>query len=445
MLLAWPVLSYLFVSRRDPAKALTLIVVGGYLFLPVKTAIDPPFIPPIDKNTIITLSAFLALGIRKPRSFRWLPQNRLFKTLYILYFISPIFTVLANGDPFIDGAAYVQGLTLYDVLGVLVSQATDVVLISLGMNYLQDSAARLTFLKWIVILGLIYSPLILVEVRLSPQLHNWIYGFFPSSFAQQVRSGGFRPVVFLGHGLATSFFVFNAIAAAVTLWRSKTRFGNISLSVWIAYLCIVLFFCKSLSSIIYCLTFLSASLLLHKHRWLQLAVVLVSITISFPILRTFELVPTVALVNIAESINPERAQSLSFRFDNEDILLEKANQRPAFGWGLWGRNRVYSPVTGQDISVTDGAWIITLGRFGLVGFIAQFGLLFIPLLLFSLKNQKNNKYLSTDIAACSLLLSINSINLVPNSSITPIALIICGIFMYQHWKINIEMNTYNSQ
>lgn len=429
MLLSWPVLSYLFVSRRDPAKALTLIVVGGYLFLPVKTAIDPPFIPPIDKNTIITLSAFLALGIRKPQGFRWLPQQRLFKTLYILYFVSPIFTVLANSDPFIDGAAYVQGLTLYDVLGVLVSQATDLILISLGMNYLHDTASRQTFLKWIVILGLIYSLLILVEVRLSPQLHTWIYGFFPSSFLQQMRYGGFRPVVFLGHGLGVSFFVFNALAACIVLVKSKANFRNLPLKVIITYLIIILLLCKSFSSILYFFVFFGASILFRKNRWLQLAAVLATITLTFPVLRTFDLVPTSALVHLAESFNPERAQSLAYRFDNEDILLEKANQRPILGWGVWGRNRVYSSETGENISVTDGTWIITIGIFGRVGFVAQFGLLFGPLLVLYFKSRKSEGGVPVDVVGGALLLAINSIDLLPNSTLTPITLVLSGLII----------------
>lgn len=416
-------------SRRDPAKALTLIVVGGYLFLPVKTAIDPPFIPPIDKNTIITLSAFLALGIRKPRGFRWLPQHRLFKTLYILYFVSPIFTVLANGDPFIDGAAYVQGLTLYDVLGVLVSQATDLVLISLGMNYLHDTASRQTFLKWIVILGLIYSLLILVEVRLSPQLHSWIYGFFPHSFGQQMRFGGFRAVVFLGHGLLVSFFVFISLGAALTLWRAKVRIGPIPVGLCAVYFLIILFLCKSFASLFYGVFFLSAVILFRPIRWLQIAAVLASITLTFPLLRTIDIVPTQTLVNMAASLDAERAQSLKYRFDNEDILLQKANQRPIFGWGLWGRNRVYSQETGADTSTTDGTWIITMGVFGQVGYIAQFGLLFGPVLGLFLMIRKTPKSLGVEVAGLALLLSLNSIDLLPNSALSVVTFVLTGVFM----------------
>ena len=41
--------------------------------------------------------------------------------------------------------------------------------------------------------------------------------------------------------------------------------------------------------------------------------------------------------------------------------------------------RVYDSDTRRDISVTDGHWIITLGQAGLLGFIAEFGLLTLPI------------------------------------------------------------------
>ena len=54
--------------------------------------------------------------------------------------------------------------------------------------------------------------------------------------------------------------------------------------------------------------------------------------------------------------------------------MEHAWGRPWFGWGRFGRGRVFDDA-GSDISVSDGYWVITLGTFGLVGFIAVFGLL----------------------------------------------------------------------
>ncbi len=63
---------------------------------------------------------------------------------------------------------------------------------------------------------------------------------------------------------------------------------------------------------------------------------------------------------------------MEFRFDNEEILGEKARERILFGWGGWGRNRVYGENwLGEivDISVTDSLWIIIFGINGLFGLI----------------------------------------------------------------------------
>lgn len=425
MLALWPIISLLFVSRRDPAKALTIISVGGYLLLPTRTAFDAPGLPAIGKDEIIALSAFLALGLRKPPDFHWLPKPVLFKTLYILYFIGPIFTVLANADPLGYGPRVIRGLELYDVLGVIFARLSDLIPFSLAMNYLKTRQAQITFLKWLVILGLAYSVLVLFEIRISPQLHAWIYGFFPHSFGQQMRGGGFRAVVFLGHGLLVSFFMFTVFAAAVGLWRAKIKILPVPTAAIVAYLFTVLVLNKSLGSLLYGIFFFAVCVFLPTKRQLQCAAVLAAITLTYPILRGADLVPTDTLVSWAQSISEDRAQSLKFRFDNEDILLEKAEARPVFGWGTWGRNRVYSADTGEDISVTDGTWVIAIGTFGWVGYLAAFGLLFAgPIFLLPGYRVANS---ATIIAAnVSFLLAINGIELLPNSSFSTLTLIMSG-------------------
>lgn len=66
----------------------------------------------------------------------------------------------------------------------------------------------------------------LYEVRLSPQLHRIFYGYFPHSFAQQVRGGGFRPVVFLQHGLWVAFFAMMMTVVTFALWcQNKQKSG----------------------------------------------------------------------------------------------------------------------------------------------------------------------------------------------------------------------------
>src|SRR5690606_33843621 len=74
--------------------------------------------------------------------------------------------------------------------------------------------------------GLVYTLPVLFEVRMSPQLHAIFYGFFPHSFGQHIREGGFRPAVFLGHGLLIGMLFSIAILAALSLWREALRAGR---------------------------------------------------------------------------------------------------------------------------------------------------------------------------------------------------------------------------
>ena len=97
---------------------------------------------------------------------------------------------------------------------------------------------------------------------------------------------------------------------------------------------------------------------------LWLGVVLVSVALLYPTLRATDFFPTMYLVDTAASVSDDRAQSLKFRFDQEQQLLDHAWKRFSFGWGRFGRNRVYDEESGRDLSVTDGQWIITMGQFG---------------------------------------------------------------------------------
>src|SRR5690606_24234269 len=84
------------------------------------------------------------------------------------------------------------------------------------------------------------------------------------------------------------------------------------------------------------------------------------------------------LVNFVERvIDSDRAESLASRFHNENLLAERALERPVFGWGGWNRSRVYNE-EGEDISTTDGLWIIVLGKTGFFGLSALTLTLLVP-------------------------------------------------------------------
>ena len=53
------------------------------------------------------------------------------------------------------------------------------------------------------------------------------------------------------------------------------------------------------------------------------------------------------------TVGDDRAGSVQFRLDNENMLAKKAMQQPLFGWGGWNRARVFDE-SGNDLTVTDG-------------------------------------------------------------------------------------------
>jgi len=163
---------------------------------------------------------------------------------------------------------------------------------------------------------------------------------------------------------------------------------------------------------------------------MRFAVVLASFTLLYPMLRLFEVFPTHALVEVSSILNDQRGASLQFRFDQEEELLERASNRLVFGWGRYGRNRIFKEDwkgDAYDTSVTDGLWIITLGQFGLVGFLTVFGLLAIPVFrAASAVTLVNEDGEGVFLAAIALILSINMVDLLPNSALSPWTLLIAG-------------------
>jgi hypothetical protein len=347
--------------------------------------------------------------------------------LILMLLVSPFITAELNGDAIQVGVATLPAIGHYDAISALIAQFIFFVPFLLGRQILRSSADNQEILRVLVIAGILYSLPILFEVRMSPQLHTWIYGYFPHSFEQQMRDGGFRPVVFIGHGLGVAFFALTTVLAAAALWRARVRVFNLPAGVTIGYLSVVLLLCKGLGASVYGV--FAAPLVRYASPKLQLrlALGLVLIALSYPTLRATDLFPTTQLVEMAASVSEDRSESLKFRFDQEQQLLNHAWERLTFGWGRFGRNRIYDAETGRDLSVTDGRWIITLGQFGFFGFFAEFGILMIPIF----RAASSLKYADSInerafLAALSLILAINIVDLLPNASLSPFTWLIAG-------------------
>lgn len=432
--LAWPFLVFWLFAKRTPAEAVVASILGAYLLLPRNYSIDLPAIPELNKDSVPALAAVLAvLVLLKPQKMRlqqnvtimpgWFPRSRIVQLLLILMVLGAALTVLTNGDRLFLGPVVLPALRPYDGLAAVGSTLFIMLPFLLARKFLADPEGQRTLAIGLVIAGLAYSIPTLYEVRFSPQLSRNIYGYFPHEWRQHLRAGGFRPVVFLHHGLWLAIFICGSFLAALSLWRSSTGQARTRWLIASVWLFSVLFVSKGVGALGIGLLLGAVIIFLPIRLQIFCAAGLAGALLTYPMLRGAELVPIESALNIAYSVDPEREASLRYRFDNEDILLARANERPLFGWGGWGRNRVYTE-DGQSASTTDGYWIISIGTKGWLGYIAEYGLLLIPMIFLGLRWKTLG--LTPSTAGIALALTANMIDLVPNATLTPVTWLLAG-------------------
>ena len=209
---SWIPISLLLFYFFPPRKAILLSFVGGWLFLPLQAGIKLPLIPDFFKPTIISYGVLLGILIFDfPRliSFRlkWIDLPML------IWCLCPIISYYSNG------------LAFYDGFNIALSNVGNWgVPYFVGRLYLSNLSSLKALAETIVKGGLIYIPLCLFEIRLSPLLHKYIYGYAAGSrFINELRVGsGFRPKVFQQHGLSVGLWMMAATIIAIWLWQSKT-------------------------------------------------------------------------------------------------------------------------------------------------------------------------------------------------------------------------------
>ncbi|MDH5531273.1 MAG: O-antigen ligase family protein, partial [Paracoccaceae bacterium] len=260
---------------------------------------------------------------------------------------------------------------------------------------------------------------------------NWVYGFFPHSFGQHARGGSWRPLVFLNHGLELGFFLFMSVIAAFTLTRTGTRDTRMVMTIAGCWLFGILLISSNTGAAMLAILFVPVLLFLPLRMQLMMASIIAVIFLIYPMLRQADILPMDSVVQGFSLISEDRARSFEFRVRNEDILLERAYEKPLFGWGPWARGQVFND-RGDMISVPDGIWIITLGNRGWVGFLTFFGLLAVPLL--HLGRAARRKTLSAPTAGLAIMAAGNLMYMVPNSTVSPISAMMFGLLAgYAQW------------
>lgn len=438
MLMIWPMVCLALFLRLPLERAIVWSLLGGYLVLPPRTEFDLPLVPPMDKFSVPSISAFVICVFLLRLPVRVLPRTPLVTLLVLLFLFSVVPTVLTNPDPILfqvmansDPIQFVTnrlpGLTPRDVFSVLIGQIIVLLPFFLGRQFLSSDTGMRELLLGLAVGGLVYSVPALIEIRLSPQINTWVYGFFQHSFAQMMRDGGFRPIVFLPHALWLAFFLVTSCMAVAALGRVADPGTRLRWFAALVYLLAVLYLCKSLASQLYALAMVPAVLILLPRWQIRLACAFAVIAVAWPVLRNLGLVPIDAILAQAEAFDPTRAQSLAYRFQNEEMLLDRADDKVLFGWGGWGRNLVRYSETGTILSVPDGRWIIVFGTFGWVGYIAEMGLLAAPLLLALIQVRRmDGRDISPFLAPITMILAITMVDMLLNATLVPLTWLCAG-------------------
>ncbi|GAA6174831.1 hypothetical protein NBRC116593_07500 [Sulfitobacter pacificus] len=441
MLAIWPVVCLVLFRTQKVERALIWSILGGYLFLPPLTEFDLPLVPSMDKVSIPNLSVLLIMLFVVRHKVRFLPDSRLAQILVVGLILCAVPTVLTNTDPIVfqvlSGADPIvfevdalPGQSLRDVGSVLIAQVLTVVPFLLARQFLSSEDGLREILLALMVGTLIYSIPSLIEIRLSPQINVWTYGFFQHSFAQTMRAGGFRPIVFLPHGLWLALFVCMGLLATAALFRNAPEVQRRQLLFAMGYIAILLVLCKSLASFAYGLVLTPAVLFLPSRWQIRIAAFFAFVAVTYPMLRNFHLIPLDAILAQAEAISADRAHSLGYRFFNEEQLLERAAEKPVFGWGGWGRSLIRDAETGEIISIPDGRWIIIFGTFGWVGYLCEFGLLALPLIMMWRYVRKfGEATLSPYIAPLCLILGITMMDMLLNATLTPLTWLTAGAIL----------------
>lgn len=416
-----------FVMR--PLTATMVVALGAEMFLPQGAFFKLPLMPELSKYNLPYLCILAGCLLVCPRRLTRTPRRWRVLIIAFVTLAGGLCTALTNTDSIARGQLVWPAMTLKDgafvgVNGILPSWVA--FLSGYALVRQKDDLDRV--LMALGVAGLVYCPLAIVEMRMSPQVHQWIYGYSTGAFNETVRFGGYRPKVLMEHGLTLArFFMVTTLALFVLAKRRRTLWGfPVRFLAW--FHLVVLVLCRSTGAIILTAVgvfFISAS---KPKRQVLLATVVALVALLYPLLRASDLFPVANFLDAASVISTDREGSLAFRFLNEDVLLSHARERLLFGWG-YGRNNLLGESSGR-LAVMDGHWIIVLGISGLVGYVVSFGMLVWPVIWARPRlREKDPLGERTQLAGIAVMVSLWTVDLLPNGLWAVYGYILAGALM----------------
>lgn len=364
-LLTWVfVFSFNYRKFRDPRVYLLTNILGAWLFLP-QTSIELPLLPDLTKYSVFSISAWISTRLFARRVIAKIKIRR-WDWPILVYCTTPIFTSLENNLGLWDGVS--ASINTYLIWGVPYF---------LGRQYFQTIDDLKLILKGIVVAAMVYLPFMWFEVLMSPSLHQNIYGSNQSSMVQHIRYGGWRPKVFMQHGLMVALFLSISVLSifALRISENKNKIIKIRTSVIEKILMITtIIACKSGNGFIIMALAMLARLLTKTGMVKILLLSLVLIIPSYLAARVSGYWDGLELINQVKSISgdAQRAGSLGARIKQENLFLIRAEEKWLFGWGGWGRA---FPIDEYGVRLTRGVdsfWIIVYSQNGIIALVSLF-------------------------------------------------------------------------
>ncbi|HWO08258.1 MAG TPA: hypothetical protein VNN80_02225 [Polyangiaceae bacterium] len=430
-LLLWIPFSVAVFSYAKPHRAVAFLLVFGTLLLPELEYFDIKLLPNMNKKTIacawvIFPALVWAKGQLKRASLGKLPWF-----LFGLMLVVSIGRTFTNQDPIFAGGRVVPPIMTHTALTFIM----DDFLLVFGPFYLGAALYRerdqlRDFMRMFCTGGLIYAPLVLFEIRFSPQLHNWVYGYYQHSWLQVMRDGAFRPMVFMQHGLAVALFMATCGVLAFGLAKARERILKLPALPIALFITLLVALSHSLGALIFVVALGPLVWLTSAKTQLRVAALLAALLMFYPMLRAYDWFPTKTLLDVARSISEDRAGSLAFRFNNEDSALARALTRPLFGWGGFERIFVLDRESGEAVGILDGYWLITYCASGVMGFVSRFGLLAWPVwLAFKRVRRVPSKADQMLLSSMGVATAMIALDLLPNGMFTYFPHLFAGVLL----------------
>lgn len=416
----WPLVVLALFATMRPRRAVIASVVIGWLFLPMssyKLGGVLSVLPNYSKLTATSLAIVLAaLVFDAMRLLRFRP--RIWDAPMALWCLAPLASSLSNGLGVYDGLSGVLNQTILWGLPYF-----------LGRVYFTDLQSVRELALAILIGGLVYLPLCLWEIKMSPQLHRVLYGFHQHDFIQSKRGATYRPMVFLQHGLAVGMYMATASLIALSAWLSGAlrRIKGVPMWVIAPVLIATTVLCKSWFAVVLMMMgigVLVAIRLAPARVWIA---GLVAVPVLYVTARTAGGWSGEHLVEAAKLFGENRAASIATRIRSENVLWEHASAQPWFGWAGWGRALVYDH-SDKMIAVPDGLWIIAVGQNGLFGLTMLFAAIMVgPLLVLRrFRGRELRLPAVAPLTALTVVLALHLCDSVLNAMVNPLFIMALG-------------------